>query len=417
MTVQWFALFNMIKGQDIVIVGLQPWDIPIGSNCINIALEFSKFNRVLYVNPPLDRSTFLRSRNDARIKKRIDVIRGKKDGLVRISENLWTLYPKQLAESINWIQNSSVFNWMNRINNRRFASDIRSAMNRIRMRNCMLFNDQSMIRSFHLKEYLKPDFYVYYIRDNLSTIPYFQRHALEMEKKLIAEADVVAANSSYLASYAAQFNPVARMVGQGCDFSLYHDAVEINKELLHLPRPVIGYTGFLTKVRLDIQLLERLATNRPDWQIVLVGPEDDSFKSSALHTCTNVHFLGNKAPESLPSFIKGFDVAINPQLVNEVTKGNYPRKIDEYLALGRPVVATSTPFMDYFKDFTYLAASPDEFEQMITKALQENTVEKERSRRAFALTHSWEENVEAISRLIEQNKKFNVNNCKANTVL
>ena len=97
----------MIKDQDIVIVGLQPWDIPIGSNCINIAKELSKHNRVLYVNPPLDRSTYIKGRNDERVKRRIEVVRGKKDGLTRVSENLWTLYPKQLAESINWINNSS----------------------------------------------------------------------------------------------------------------------------------------------------------------------------------------------------------------------------------------------------------------------------------------------------------------------
>jgi hypothetical protein len=31
-----------IKNRDIVVIGIQPWDIEIGSNCKNIALEFSK---------------------------------------------------------------------------------------------------------------------------------------------------------------------------------------------------------------------------------------------------------------------------------------------------------------------------------------------------------------------------------------
>ena len=50
---------EIIQGRDIVIVGQQPWDTEIGSNCKNIALEFSKHNRVLYVNSPLDRFTLL----------------------------------------------------------------------------------------------------------------------------------------------------------------------------------------------------------------------------------------------------------------------------------------------------------------------------------------------------------------------
>jgi teichuronic acid biosynthesis glycosyltransferase TuaH len=221
---------------------------------------------------------------------------------------------------------------------------------------------------------------------------------------------IVATNSDFLATYARKFNPSAEMVGQGCDFTLYADATEIPiaKELIDLNGPIIGYTGFLTSIRLDINVLESVAVNRPDWQIVLVGPEDDTFKKSALHTLKNVHFLGNKTPESLPSFIKSFDVAINPQVVNAVTMGNYPRKIDEYLALGKPVVATYTPFMEYFKDYTYLAKSVAEFENLIAKALEDNHAELEKSRRSFALTHTWEANVEAISKLIEQKEIIDV---------
>jgi hypothetical protein len=37
------------------------------------------------------------------------------------------------------------------------------------------------------------------------------------------------------------------------------------------------------------------------------------------------------------------------QLSNNLTIGNYPRKIDEYLAMGKPIVATSTKTMQMFK--------------------------------------------------------------------
>lgn len=401
---------TMITGQDIVVVGLQPWDINIGSNCKNIALELSKHNRVLYVNPSLDRSTFLKGKNDEKVKLRVDVMKGRKDGLVRITENLWCLYPKQMIESINWIQIRGIHHLLNKRNNRLVASDIRGAMNRIGMRRFTLFNDQNMVRCFYLKEMLHPDVFIYYIRDNLSSIPYFQKHAMLMEEQLIAQADVVATNSEYLANYARAFNSDATFVGQGCDFTLYseHNQIEMAEELKSIKGPIIGYTGFLTSVRLDIELLENLAKRNENWNLVLVGPEDEAFKKSDLHAMKNVYFLGNKTPESLPSYIKGFDVAINPQIISEVTVGNYPRKIDEYLALGRPVVATQTPFMDYFKEYTYLASNLIEFEQRINKALAENDSKKEVSRREFALTHTWEENVKAISTLVEPFININV---------
>jgi glycosyltransferase involved in cell wall biosynthesis len=67
-----------------------------------------------------------------------------------------------------------------------------------------------------------------------------------------------------------------------------------------------------------------------------------------LHGYTNIHFFGAQDVNRLPEYIKA-DVCINPQLLNETTKGNYPRKIDEYLAMGKPVVATKTIAMDILK--------------------------------------------------------------------
>ena len=62
-------MINMIIDKDIIVHGLQSLDSPIGSNCINIANEFAKNNRVLYVNYPLDRLTLYRQSSNLLIKK------------------------------------------------------------------------------------------------------------------------------------------------------------------------------------------------------------------------------------------------------------------------------------------------------------------------------------------------------------
>lgn len=397
----------MLKNRDIVIVGLQPWDIQIGSNCKNIAIELSRHNRVLYVNPAIDRWTVLKRSSDELVKRRKEVIRKQRPPLVQVGANIWNLSPTQMAESVNWIQPTGIFKWANRVNNRRLANDILDAMNDLHFSNIILFNDQSMVRCFNLKEMLSPSVFIYYIRDNLASIPYFRKHGMEMEHQLIATADVVVANSMFLTTYAQQYNPRATFIGQGCDFSLYEhpDELMVAAEMLPFARPVIGYTGSLTAARLDIDLLAHLAERHPEWQLVLVGPEDGTFRASRLHGIENVHFLGKKHPDMLPSYIKSFDVAINPQIVNEITMGNYPRKIDEYLALGKPVVATFTPFMEYFHEHTYLAHTREEFAAKIAQALAEDNQDRAESRRAYALTHSWEANVNAISALIEQKDK------------
>jgi teichuronic acid biosynthesis glycosyltransferase TuaH len=99
----------MIKGKDIVIISIQPWDIEIGSNCKNIALEFAKENRVLYVNPPTDRITRIKQKNTERIQKRIRIGKGIDSDIEVIKDNLWNLYPKDTIESINWINSKTVF--------------------------------------------------------------------------------------------------------------------------------------------------------------------------------------------------------------------------------------------------------------------------------------------------------------------
>lgn len=400
----------MLQNRDIVIVGLQPWDIQIGSNCKNIAIELSRHNRVLYVNPAIDRWTLLKHSSNDLVKKRKEVIRKQRPPLVKVGEHIWNLSPTHMAESVNWIQPTRVFKWVNRLNNRRLANDIIDAMEELHFSDIILFNDQSMVRCFNLKEMLSPSVFIYYIRDNLASIPYFRRHGMEMEHKLIAEADVVVANSMFLTTYAQKYNPRATFIGQGCDFSLYEhpDELMVAQEMLPFARPVIGYTGSLTATRLDIELLAYLAGHHPAWQLVLVGPEDDAFRSSRLHGMKNVYFLGNKHPDMLPSYIKSFDVAINPQVLNEITMGNYPRKIDEYLALGKPVVATFTPFMEYFQEQTYLAHTREEFAEKIKQALAEDHPDRATARRNYALTHSWEANVNAIAALIEQNDKIPV---------
>jgi glycosyltransferase involved in cell wall biosynthesis len=133
---------------------------------------------------------------------------------------------------------------------------------------------------------------------------------------------------------------------------------------------------------------------------VLIGPEDDAFKKSSLHQCSNVHFLGLRDIKQLPAYMARFDVALNPQRINVVTIGNYPRKIDEYLAMGRPVVATETGAMGIFKDHVYFASTPEEYVRQIEKALAENSYEKERERIAFAHTHTWENSVAEIYKVM-----------------
>lgn len=393
---------DQLYGRDIVIVGQQPWDISIGSNCKNIALEWSKLNRVLYVNSPLDRFSSYAAKNDVKIKQRLAVIRGEQEGIITIQENLWSLYPNEIIESINWIPNQYLFEYLNSINNKKFARSIQQAIDTLGFTNIILFNDNDMFRSYHLKELLDPVVSIYYSRDYMLAVNYWKKHGLKMEPELIAKSNICVANSTYLAAYCRKYNANSFNVGQGCELEAFSNVNTLQKpaDMLCIPSPIIGYVGALQSIRLNLQVLAHLAATKPDWSLVLVGPEDATFEASSLHEFKNVYFIGTKDPAALPAYINAFDVCINPQLINQVTIGNYPRKIDEYLAAGKPVVATKTDAMSIFNEYCFLVETSADYVEKIQEAIDTDSPFLSANRKSFAATHTWKNSVQAIDQSI-----------------
>jgi teichuronic acid biosynthesis glycosyltransferase TuaH len=307
------------------------------------------------------------------------------------------LTPDQLIESINWLPDSGLYAALNQRNNRRLARAIQKGIAQLGLRNVILFNDNDICRSFYLKELLAPQLSVYYSRDYMLAVDYWRKHGEVLEPQLVAKSDVCVANSSYLAAYCRRYNPHSYDVGQGCDAALAPPPpAEKPAELRGLRGPLIGYVGALVASRLDVEVLAHLARQRPDWSLVLIGPEDAAFRASVLHQLPNVHFLGAKEPGRLAAYMQHFDVCLNPQLVNQMTIGNYPRKVDEYLALGRPVVATRTEAMRLFEEQVYLADSREDYVPLVAQALEQDSPARQQQRRAFAAQHTWQNSVGKI---------------------
>lgn len=388
----------MIKNRDIIIVGLQPWDIPIGSNCRNIAIEFAKHNRVLYVNSPLDSNTKISQKKNPLVAKRLELLKSSGDNLIQVSENIWNLYPITTIRSINWIPSTRIFRKFNKINNTRFAADIRKALKRLHFQDYILFNDSDMFRSYHLQELLNPSISIYYSRDNLMVFKYWFKHGHKLEPELIRNSSLVVANSQHLTNIAKKHNPNSYYVGQGCDLSMFdpNEDYNIPDDIKNIKRPIIGYIGTIFSSRLDVDLLTKISEKKPEWSFVFVGQTDEVFSKASIQNFPNVHFLGHKDGSLLPNYLKQFDVAMNPQPVNEYTIGNYPRKVDEYLAMGKPVVATKTDTMSIFQEVVYLGITPGDYIQLIERALEEDNTELRKKRIDLAATHTWERSVNAI---------------------
>lgn len=392
-----------MKNKDFIIVSLNPWYAPLGSTSKHVATELAKQNRVLYINPPLDRKTLITRRNDPVLQRQLNVIKGKEDGLVEIMPNFWNYYPDTVLESVNWIPNTKVFSWFNRLNNKRMAASILSAVKKLGFSAFYLINDKDLFRGFYLKELLQPEIYLYYDRDYILGVDYWRRHGAALEPLLAEKSDLIVTHSDHLMSLLYPYNRNIYNVGSGIDIELFDAGrnYPVPEEMRSLKAPVIGYVGALTAARLDIEAFVRIAKERPGWTLALVGPEDEVFRHSELHQLGNVVFLGRKKMEEIPAYIGSMDVCINPQVINDITIGNYPLKIDEYLAMGKPVVATRTIGMRLFEDYVYLAEPAGDYVGLIEKALQESGEGERKKRISFARSHSWKEVLNNIYDAIE----------------
>jgi uncharacterized SAM-binding protein YcdF (DUF218 family) len=123
-----------------------------------------------------------------------------------------------------------------------------------------------------------------------------------------------------------------------------------------------------------------------------------------LSYCKNIYFLGQKDHKELPLFIKYFDACVIPYLVTDYTKNVYPTKLNEYLALGKPVISTYLPevvsFNKEFGDIVYIAKDKEEFSKYVGTVISGNNQAMENKRIKVASQNSWAHRIEKMSNLI-----------------
>ncbi len=226
----------------------------------------------------------------------------------------------------------------------------------------------------------------------------------EMEQSLLRRADLVFVVSEPLYRSKSPYNPRTFLVPNGVDFEAFSEAREEPEppDLSGIPHPRIGYVGVLND-KIDLALLRSVAEERPQWQLVVVGPvmvRRGQEKVDALAALPNVHMLGHRSVHSVPLYMLALDVGLMPYRLNLWTANISPLKLYEYLAAGLPIVSTPIPAVAPFADVVHVA-EPGEFVTGIEVALSDRTPEKAERCRRIARQHTWDSRVEEISMRVE----------------
>ena len=186
-----------------------------------------------------------------------------------------------------------------------------------------------------------------------------------LERELLTKSDgVLYSSRAFLASERDLTGDRAHFLDHGVDTA--HFRARGRTEALTglgCKRPIIGFFGGLDDYVVDFDLLERVAVERPDYTLVLIGDATLSMERLVRHP--NVQWLGFREYAEIPELGADFDVAIMPWLDNDWIRCCNPIKLKEYLSLGQEVVTTWFPEVEHYRDFVHVARNGDEFLQRI----------------------------------------------------
>lgn len=250
----------------------------------------------------------------------------------------------------------------------------------------------------------------YHVDDEYTFNPEEEEPISATEMALLKASDMVFVHSRTLMAKKGSINPNTHYLPNGVDFdgfrAVMDSAAAEPLDLAAIPRPRIGYVGYL-KRHVDLPLLCQIARRRPDWSVVLIGPVREEHLDVAqdvarLKQQANVYCLGYKPYADVPGYIKGLDVCLMNYRRTPYTNYIYPIKLHEYLACGKPVVATPLENLAEFAEVLRFAEDPRQWVAAIEQALKEADPRLPAERVAVARQNSWALRVRTITELFEQ---------------
>lgn len=378
-------LGRALRGRDLVVFS-NDWDgDPLSKT--HIMRILARDNRILWVNSIGNRAPKANAHDAKRIFRKLKSFT---EGITEVEPNLFVLSPL----AVPFYGSESV----RRANRTLLWLQIKTAMRRLGFRNAISWS--YLPASAPVSGTLGEELVIYQCVDEFSAFADTNgRHIAEMEDVLLRKADLVITSAERLRASKSKVNPSTVLVRHGVDFQHFVKACDpetiIPDEIAALPKPVIGFFGLIADW-VDLEALEACAKAHPEGTLVLLGKVSPGVDLSKLEALPNVKILGRKKYEDLPRYCKGFDVALNPFRMNELTLNANPLKVREYLAAGLPVVSSAIPEVEKV-GLCKIARTTEEFVRKVDECLEEGAgPSPERARRIFH--ESWDARVDDIRR-------------------
>ncbi len=240
--------------------------------------------------------------------------------------------------------------------------------------------------------------------DDFKVFPHDRAFLERNHARALEEADLVASVALRLHEEAARARADALYLPNAVEYSRFADdsaRLPDDADIERIRRegkPVAGYYGAMAEW-LDYELIRATAALRPDWNFLFIGPAyDNSLRESgrAMLKLRNVCWTGPRPYSSLPAFLRLFDVAMIPFVLNDITRATSPLKLYEYFAAARPVVTTRMPECVMFEE-VQIVSYPEDFSSALDLARRrgEDAAFRERLKK-LGRENSWTVRVETV---------------------
>jgi UDP-galactopyranose mutase len=259
-------------------------------------------------------------------------------------------------------------------------------------------------------QYFNPAAVVYDCMDELSGFKDASAELPQRERELLARSDLVFTGGQSLYEAKRRLHPSVHAFPSAVDVPHFAKARALRgrpepEDQQSIAHPRVGFMGVIDE-RLDRELVDYVARERPELQLVLAGPVV-KVDPASLPRRPNIHYLGAKSYDELPAYLAGWDAALLPFAQNDATRFISPTKTPEYLAAGCPVV--STPVRDVVSDYgadrlVRIATTHEEFVRQIDEALASDGTDERLwhavDKRLRGI--SWDRTWAAMSALLDQ---------------
>ena len=381
------ASAQILKGRDILCFSHDWTGDPLSKT--HLMRVLSKDNRILWINAIANRMPTTSSKDINRIFKKLKSFT---EPVKEVEKNIFVLNPLAIPAYGNEA--------VKKFNEKFLASQVKKAMRKLKFQSVvnMVFNPAAGLLAGKLGEAQT----IYYCVDEYTAFTGASKGLKEIEDDLFKKSDAVIVSAEKLFKSKQHFNPNTFIIRHGTDWKHFRKALDadtkIPDEIKNLPKPIIGFHGLLADW-VDFDLLKKTAEHFKNGSVVLIGKiaVDAEKKIKILDGVKNIHFLGRKPYADLPNFCKGFDVALNPFAINDLTLAANPLKVREYLAAGLQVVSTDIPEVRILKHCR-VAQTSDEFIQAIEAALASTISREEISDSIKA--ESWEAKVDDLREIL-----------------